>query len=304
MDTNEIIKLFPQIGIEKIGIEILDIALIAFIFYKLLTLIKGTRAMEIFKGLLILIGGAILAQLMGLPTLTWLLKSFWMLWVMALIIVFQPELRTALSHLGSKRFFWGILTTFKNEFVDDIIGIIAIFSQKKIGSLIIIERETGLKDFIETGVKLNGEISYELLGTIFSTQSPLHDGAVVIQNNKVTAAACRLPISKNPRLPKSTGMRHRAALGLAEITDAVILVTSEETGKISLATEGKLIQEVELEDLREMILNLCCKALEKKVEDWRWKMHIPKEKLTAHWKMKLLSLALAVLIWFYVKKLL
>jgi len=99
-------------------------------------------------------------------------------------------------------------------------------------------------------------------------------------------------------------MRHRAALGLAEITDAVILVTSEETGKISLATEGKLIQEVELEDLREMILNLCCKALEKKVEDWRWKMHLPKEKLTAHWKMKLLSLALAVLIWFYVKKLL
>ncbi len=233
-------------------LDFVDIFILTFIFYRIYLLFRGTRALQVLKGLSILIIVLFVAQIFHLQTINWILRNFWAVWIVALIVIFQPELRRALARLGenplSRLFFPG-----EEEFLGEITRGIRSLSRGKIGSLIVIERKTGLKNYIETGVRLDSRVSSELLNSIFTPKSPLHDGAVIIQENRISAASCLLPLTQNPGLSKTLGTRHRAALGLSEEADALAIVVSEETGSISLAVNGRMTPNLEIPTLQEML---------------------------------------------------
>lgn len=238
-------------------ITVVDILLVTYILYRGYLLIAGTRAIQILLGLLLILVMAILAQFFQLTTLNWLLKNISTYIFIAFIIIFQPELRRILSQMGQNRLLSGL---FQDEdsglAVDEIINGVRYMAHAKVGSLIVIVKNTGLKNYIETGTRIDATVSEELLRNIFYEKAPLHDGAVIINNNKILAAACYLPLSDSQQLKKEHGARHRAALGIAEESDALILVTSEETGFISIATEGKLYYNVNEKELKNMVLQL------------------------------------------------
>ncbi|GAV25679.1 membrane protein [Carboxydothermus islandicus] len=240
---------------------VLDITIVSFVIYKLLVLIRGSRAESLLKGVVILLLANALAKALGLNTVSWLLKQSMTFLAVALPIVFQPELRRALEQLGRGSLFKTTLTETDEKQLRHNIEILTNaalkLSEQKIGALIVMERNTGLNEYIETGVRLDAELSAELLINIFIPKSPLHDGAVIIRHGRIAAAACFLPLSSNELSLKNLGTRHRAGLGLSEETDAVILIVSEETGVISLAVEGKLYRYLSREELqRKLIENL------------------------------------------------
>ena len=236
--------------------HIVDILLVSYIFYRLMLIVKGTRAVQIILGILVLIIITFLAQeVLYLRTLSWLFDKFWLATMVILAVVFQPEIRSALAQLGSHR--WGkILLSSELGFVSEIIEAVREFSQKHVGALIVLERETGLRNYIETGTVINAHVSRELILSIFNPSSPLHDGAVIIESSRLVAAGCVLPLSHEPGISKILGTRHRAAVGLSEISDAIVIVVSEETGNISLANEGKLETEIDIDDLRHRLLSM------------------------------------------------
>jgi len=223
---------------KDILINVLDILFLSYIFYRLLLLIKGTRAVQVLLGILFIGSVMAVSIYLKLETTSWLLSNFWSAGLVILVIIFQPDIRSALAQLGSGR-----LTHFfmREEItaIKEIIAAVKEASLKRIGILIVVEQETGLKDIIEKGVKINGEISSELLLTIFSPKTLLHDGAVVISGSKIIAAACPLPSTESPVISKYMGMRHRAAIGISEVSDALVIVVSEETGEISITHNGK-----------------------------------------------------------------
>jgi diadenylate cyclase len=236
-------------------VHVVDIALVAYILYRVMLLIKGTRAVQIILGLLTLAIITFLAQAAHLRTLSWLFDKFWFATVVILAVVFQPEIRSALAHLGSHR--WGkILVASELNFISELIDAVKEFSDKHVGALIVLEQDTGLRNYIESGTIVNGQVSKELLSSIFNTRSPLHDGAVIIEDARLIAAGCVLPLSHEPGISKVLGTRHRAAVGLSEISDAIVIVVSEESGKISVAREGRLESGVDPEDLRRRLLEL------------------------------------------------
>jgi diadenylate cyclase len=213
-------------------------------------LIKGTRAVQVLFGIIVIFLLTVLSKrILHLHTLNWLLDHFWLAAAMVIAIVFQPELRSALAQLGTGRL-KDLFGSRNLGFLDEIIPALKECSRKKIGVLIVLEHETGLKNFIETGTMINGEVSKELLLTLFYPKSPLHDGAVIIRDAKIIAAGCILPVSDNVRLSKELGTRHRAAVGITEISDAIALVVSEETGTVSLVHNAKILSEVVIDDLR------------------------------------------------------
>jgi len=232
---------------------VLDIAIVSFVIYKLLALIRGSRAESLLKGVVILLLANALARALGLNTVSWLLKQSMTFLAVALPIVFQPELRRALEQLGRGSLFKTTLTETDEKQLRQTIDILTNaalkLSEQKIGALVVVERNTGLNEYIETGVRLDAELSVELLNNIFIPKSPLHDGAVIIRGGRIAAAACFLPLSNNDYSLKNLGTRHRAGLGLSEETDAVVLIVSEETGVISLAVEGKLYRYLSREEL-------------------------------------------------------
>lgn len=238
-------------------LEILDILLVAYVFYRLMLLIRGTRAIELIKGLLVLFLAFALSAQFQLNTINWLLRSFMAMLVVALPIVFQPELRKALEQLGRGRFFGE--STFRLErsilarIIPPLTEAAVYLSENRIGALIVIEREVGLKDYLESGIYLNSELSSQLLISIFMPNTPLHDGAVIIREDKLVAAGCFLPLSTNPKLSTTFGTRHRAAIGISEESDALVLVVSEETGIISLVYEGKIIRYLDEISLKERL---------------------------------------------------
>jgi diadenylate cyclase len=236
--------------------HVIDILLVAYIFYRLMLIIKGTRAVQIILGIVTLIIITFLAQeVLYLRTLSWLFDKFWLATMVILAVVFQPEIRSALAQLGSHR--WGkILLPSELGFVNEIVEAVREFNQKHIGALVVLERETGLRNYIESGTIINAHVSRELVLSIFNPNSPLHDGAVIVENARLIAAGCVLPLSHDPGISKILGTRHRAAVGLSEISDAIVIVVSEETGKISLARDGKLESDVDIEDLRHRLLNI------------------------------------------------
>lgn len=230
---------------------ILEIAVLAIFFYFLFGYIRGTRAVQVLKGLVILLVIFFLAQRLKLETVNWILGKVFPVAVIALIILFQPELRRVLASLGGNPLLPSLGRS--AAILDMIAEACHILSKKRIGALIAIEDEVGLKNYIESGVKVDSAVSTELLMTLFYPKTPLHDGGVVIEGDHIAAAACLFPLTQQPHIQKSMGTRHRAAIGLSEETDAVVIVVSEETGKISVAMDGKLVGSLEQEELKKMM---------------------------------------------------
>lgn len=237
-------------------IDILDIVIVAFLFYRLLLLIKGTRATQMFIGLFLLIIVSFVAQWLNLNALNWIVSSLKTVWVIAFVILFQPELRKALTLLGQNRILGAFIKVEESSTVSEIVKACHQLVQKGLGAIVVIEQDVGLRNYIETGTPIDARITSELLVTVFTPPSPLHDGAVIIEKNRVVAAGCILPLSQNPRLQKTLGTRHRAGLGLSEETDAIVIIVSEETQAISLAIGGKLKRKLDINTLRNDLVGI------------------------------------------------
>ena len=233
-------------------IAVIDILLVAIIIYELLALIKGTRAAYMLVGVAVLALALYFSSVGELATLNWLLSALLPYTVFALIVIFSAEIRQALARLG-RRLLLSRGPGADADVYDDIVLAANLFSQNQTGALMVIEREIGLRTYIESGVPLDARLSYDLLATIFRPSAPLHDGAVIVQKDRVAAAACFLPLSMNPVLSTQLGTRHRAGIGVTEETDAIAVIVSEETGAISLAVGGKIERDVTVEQLRERI---------------------------------------------------
>ncbi|HYB44273.1 MAG TPA: diadenylate cyclase CdaA [Candidatus Methylomirabilis sp.] len=240
-----------------------DILIVAVVLYWVFLMFKETRAVQMLLGLGGLMVASFVARRFELFGTSWLLENFWSFWVLALIVLFQPELRRALSQLGQSRFFQGMALATREErthVLDDVVTAADALAAKRIGALLVLERRIGLGNYAELGAALDALVSADLLVSLFLPYSPLHDGAVFIRGNRVAAAGCFLPLSRNTQLGRAMGTRHRAALGLAEETDAVVLVVSEETGRISLAVGGRMESPFDREGLSRRLLELFSRA--------------------------------------------
>ena len=237
-------------------LDILDIAVMSLILYRLLLIIKGTKAVQMLLGLGILLLASLASRYLELFTVDWLVQSFWAQIVLAIIVLFQPEIRKALAHVGEAQFFSSFTTAEELKSHEEIVRGAVSLANKKIGALIVIERETSLKDFIEVGTPLDAKVSREVLLSIFHPTSPIHDGAVIIKGNRIAAAGCFLPITLSAEVSKSFGTRHRAGIGLTEETDAVAIIVSEETGQISVVVNGKIESRLDMGTLRDMLTDL------------------------------------------------
>lgn len=227
------------------ALDILDVAIVAFLIYNLLLLVRGTRAAQMFLGLTVLLLLSALADLFHLAALNWLLTSLRTVWVVAFLIIFQPELRRGLSQMGHSRIFRRVLRLAEPSHLGEIEDAIQNLRKRGLGAILVLERNIGLRGFIETGTQLESILSAELIETIFTPPSPLHDGAVIIRGNQIIAAGCILPLSQSAALDRSLGTRHRAIVGITEETDAIAIAVSEETRQISIAEDGKLIRNVD-----------------------------------------------------------
>lgn len=247
--------------------DLVDILMVAFVLYKLIILIRQTKAVQLIKGLVILFLASTLTNFLGLHTMDWLLRSSMTVIMVALPIVFQPELRRALEQLGRGKFL-GKMIPFKvkaeyERFLNEFCVAMEQLANKKIGVLVVIERETGLDEYIETGIEIDGRISKELIGNIFIPNTPLHDGAVIIRGQKIVAAGCYLPLTESFLVSKELGTRHRAGIGVTEQTDGVAVIVSEETGIISLGVNGRLKRNLDKNTLRKTLGILLNPQLEK-----------------------------------------
>ena len=240
--------------------DAIDIGIVAFAYYKLYMIIRETRAKQLLKGIMFIVIISALASTLKLFALSWILSNTLQVGLIALIIVFQPELRKALEYIGrttflSFNFFEG--DDKKDEMtIKEISTACSALSNQKIGALIVFEMKTGLSDFIESGVLLDADVSSSLLINIFIPNTPLHDGAVIIKDYRIKSASCFLPLTDNSRLSKDIGTRHRAAIGVTERSDAIALIVSEETGAISYAHEGRLYRNIETKELKALLQNM------------------------------------------------
>lgn len=246
-----------SIGGNEVGwIDLIDIAIVAFLIYQLLLIIKGTRAVQVGLGIFILIVIFFLSQKLQLNTLHWTLTKIVPYLVFIIIILFQNEIRKAVSTLGQNPLLSLFTGRLDKQPLDEIIFAVTAMASKRLGALIVLEREMGLKNYSEGGVALDARVSYDLLMSIFNPASPLHDGAVIIQGDRITAAACFLPLTLSPSMAKEFGSRHRAAMGLSEETDAIIIAVSEESGKISLAYKEEMVSDLDGPELKKKISEL------------------------------------------------
>ncbi len=239
--------------------DALDILLVAFVLYRVLVMFRGTRTAQMLVGLGALLGASVLAHRLGLHTIQWLLDTFWGFWAIALLVLFQPELRRTLARVGQGPFFRGVLGAAGEESeqaIDAVVAAAAALAARRIGALIVLERTSALRQYAELGVALDALVSSDLLESLFLPSSPLHDGAVLVQGDRVVAAGCFLPLSRNPQLARALGTRHRAGLGVSEESDAVAIVVSEETGRIGLAVDGHMETALDAEGLRERLRQL------------------------------------------------
>ncbi len=227
-------------------IDVIDIAIIAFLFYNFMRLVQQTRAEQLIKGLIFIVIFWRLSALFGLRMVNFFIENMMTIGLVAILIVFQPELRRILEYIGRSRMFMGAggeqLDETSAKMVEEIANAVVALSEKRIGALIVIERETGLDDIVGAGSAIDAKVSALLLRTIFPTSTPLHDGAVLIRNNRLVRAGCILPLTINDKLSSDLGTRHRAALGLIERSDALVIVVSEESGTISIAMDDKLMR--------------------------------------------------------------
>ncbi|OGF49450.1 MAG: TIGR00159 family protein [Candidatus Firestonebacteria bacterium GWA2_43_8] len=232
--------------------DIFQIFILYIVFYYLLILLKETRTMQMLKGLALLLGVSLLASIFQWHTINYFLKNIWPIWIIAFTILFQPELRQILVDIGNRRIQFKTILRTEDAIYDEIVNTVKQMLRKRTGCLIVIERNTGLKEVIETGSKINSDINAALLMTIFTPKTPLHDGAVIINHGKIIAAGCILPLTQKTDIDIELGTRHRAALGITEETDAVAIVVSEDLRNVSLSVNGK-ITPVEPDNLKEML---------------------------------------------------
>ncbi len=237
-------------------VDLIDVAVVAFLFYRVLILMKGTRSAQIVLGLFLLFAISFLAFWFRLEGLKWLITNIATVGILVLVIVFQPELRNALAQIGHNKLFRLFFRYEKSKILDELVRAAIRLSQLRYGGLLVIEREIGLKNFVDTGKSVNAEVSADLLVTIFTPYTPLHDGAAIIQGDYVVAVACTLPLTQNPRYAKLFGMRHRAAIGVTEESDAVAMAVSEETGNISIAYKGILYEKIDKSVLKEKLVKM------------------------------------------------
>jgi len=234
-------------------VDAIDILLVAFFLFRLMMLIRGTRATAIIKGLAVLFVANLASGLLGLRTVNWILEQGTTVILVALPVVFYPELRRALEHLGRGQLFSRLAGMGQEEvarIVDPIVRSARLLSESHTGALIVIEREVGLEEYVESGVRMDAVLSTELLLNIFTPNTPLHDGAVIVRGERIAAAGCFLPLTDNPYISSKMGTRHRAGLGVSEQSDALVVIVSEETGAISFAKAGRIERNLDEDGLR------------------------------------------------------
>lgn len=253
--------------------SLLDIFIVAYIFYRLLGLIQGTRAVQLLKGLMFLLVFSVLVSYLHLDMVNWLLEKLWIIFAITLPIVFQPELRRILEQLGKGGFFKTSNGSVDPEsyqtIIKEISDAVAILSRNRVGALIIISRETGIEEYLESGIAVDSLVSAELLINTFIPNTPLHDGALVIKDGRIYKAACFLPLSNNPELPKELGTRHRAGLGITEVSDVLSIIVSEETGSVTLGREGHLLRFLDAQSLKEVLEKELILVDDSKLSLWR-----------------------------------
>ena len=236
---------------------IFEIIILWIVFYHILVFFEGTRAFQVLKGITYLLVAFLVSQILGLDTLSWLLTKFFAISIIALLILFQQELRHGLARLGQQHLFNVSLEESEIfEIIEEITSAVYKLSRQQVGCLIAVERETKLKSYIESGLDMDAKISSELIQSIFNPQSPLHDGGIIVRGNRVAAASCLFPLSENPNFSKIIGTRHRAALGITEQTDTVVVMVSEQTSEISVAADGRFIPVVNRERLVSILRSL------------------------------------------------
>ncbi len=244
-----VLNAWPQVPIR--WFDLVDIAIVAFLIYEFLKLIRRTRAAQMVAGVVLVFGLYYASERAPLSTVNWLIRDMFGYMVFAAIVLFQADIRRALSNLGRAPFFRYLARpTTTDETIEEVVVVATMLASRRIGAIIAIERQIGLRNYIESGIPLDSTVTYDLLLSIFQTESPLHDGAVIIQDNRVAAAACFLPLTVNPRLSRELGSRHRAAIGITEESDAVALIVSEETGHVSLALDGQIERSLQPDQLR------------------------------------------------------
>lgn len=281
--VSEVLNKLSQLPARIKETDIIEIILISFLIYHIMVWIRNTRAWVLVKGIVVLLALTLLAELFHLSTIIWLAEKTLGIGITAIIIVFQPELRKALEQLGKKNLISGLLPSeegknvkarFSDDTIDEIIK--AIFgttlglADTKTGALIVFQREDPLKEYEITGIAMDSLISSQLLINIFEHNTPLHDGAVIIRGDRIVAATCYLPLSDNMEISKELGTRHRAGLGISEYTDSMTIIVSEETGKVSVAQEGKLYRNLLADDLKEKMVCFQDKSIEEsKFKIWK-----------------------------------
>ena len=236
--------------------DTVDIALVYYLFYRLLLILKGTRAFQMLLGMGLLVLALIASQALEFYTLDWVIHSFWSQIVIAAVVLFQPEIRRALAQMGERRFFRALSPVESSKFIEEIVKASVSMANKRIGALIVLERETDLTTIVEMGTNLDAKVSKEILTSIFLPYSPIHDGAAIIRNGRIIAAGCFLPLTLSTSISKALGTRHRAAVGLTEETDAAVVVVSEETGEISVVMNGRIEPSLDAPRLRKLISDL------------------------------------------------
>lgn len=267
---NIVTEIFSNIRI----IDLLDIVIVAYVFYKFLMLVRETRAEQLIKGIIVLLIASKLSEWSKLYMINYILKNTLTLGVVALLIVFQPELRRALEYIGRSKLFarsiGEIITEEATEMINEIAEAVANLSRNKVGALIVIEREIGLNDIIETGTKIDSMVVSQLMLNIFTPKSPLHDGAIVIRKDRIMAASCLLPLTVSASVNKELGTRHRASLGMIENSDAIVLVVSEETGIISMAINGELKRYLDIVTMKKILTEALVENYKRKISIRKW----------------------------------
>jgi diadenylate cyclase len=236
--------------------DIVDILIVAYVLYRILLMFKGTRTVQMLLGLFVIAGGYYVAQSLELYIISWVIRNLLAYFVFAIIVIFHPELRRILAQVGQNPFFRRLYGFEKSQVVDEIVRSTEWLSSRRIGALVVIERNIEVRNYVDTGVNIDGEVSKELLCSIFISGAPLHDGAVIIKGNRLVAAACFLPLTLSSNVSKELGTRHRAALGITEETDAVVVIASEETGSVSIAVSGEITRHLTSSELKQALKNL------------------------------------------------
>lgn len=257
---NQITTYFGLSGIKITLVDIVEVFIVAFLIYYLLTWIKNTRAWNLFKGIMVILLFVLMAAIFQMNTILWLAENLLNVGLIALVIIFQPELRKALENLGTRNFFGRIFVTgrqedmkFSDKTIEELIKGCYAMGKVKTGALIVIENEILLNEYVRTGIDVDAIVTSQLLINIFEKNTPLHDGAVIVRGDRIVSATCYLPLSDSLTLSKDLGTRHRAAVGVSEVSDSLTIVVSEETGKISLASKGLIYHDVDADFMREKL---------------------------------------------------